>query len=151
MCFRNSCSRRSRPGGSSSIPPGFVADAECARAFPELPYATVRLGYMAADYFGADLVLATVRAEHRAFYKRIFGHQTVCEPRPYPTLAKPISLMTLHYPSERGRIVQRYPFFRSTLFERRMLFEGFSKDMGRQRRPASVWGETASNAPMVGN
>lgn len=131
-------------------PTRFVADADCARAYPELPYATVRLGYMAADYFSADLVLATVRAEHRAFYKRIFGHHTVCEPRPYPTLAKPISLMTLHYPSERARIVQRYPFFRSTLFERRMLFERFEPTADR-RRGNDAWDSRAAGLPMIGN
>lgn len=104
-------------------PTRFVADANCARNFTELPYVTLRLGYMAAEYFSADLVLATVRAEHQAFYKRVFGHRPVAPPRPYLTLIKPLSLMMLHYPSARDRIVERYPFFRSTLFERRMLFE----------------------------
>lgn len=104
-------------------PTRFVADAECARRWPELPYLTVRLGYLAAEYFGADIVLATVRAEHQAFYKRVFGHRVACPPRPYPTLTKPISLMTLDYPAAREQIVRRHPFFRSTLFERRMLFE----------------------------
>ena len=104
-------------------PTRFVADAECARLYPELPYLTVRLGYLAAEYFNADFVLATVRAEHQAFYKRVFGHKVVCPPRPYPTLTKPISLMSLDYPAARDTIVRRHPFFRSTLFERRMLFE----------------------------
>jgi hypothetical protein len=104
-------------------PTRFVADATCARRYPELPYATVRLGYLAAEYFRADYVLATVRSEHQAFYRRIFGHKVACPPRPYPTLDKPISLMNLHYPPARLQILARYPFFRSTVFERRMLFE----------------------------
>jgi hypothetical protein len=104
-------------------PTRFVADGVCAKDYPELPYVTLRLGYLAAEHFGADFVLASVRAEHQAFYKRVFGHRVVCEPRPYLTLIKPLSLMQLHYPSTRRQIVQRYPFFRSTLFERRMLFE----------------------------
>jgi hypothetical protein len=104
-------------------PTRFVADPECARLYPELPYLTVRLGYLAAEYFNADTVLATVRAEHQAFYKRVFGHKVICPPRPYPTLTKPISLMSLDYPAARETIVRRHPFFRSTLFERRMLFE----------------------------
>jgi hypothetical protein len=83
---------------------------------------------MAAEYFDADLVLATVRAEHQAFYKRVFGHRPICPPRPYLTLTKPLSLMMLNYPPARDQIVMRYPFFRSSLFERRMLFE----------RPAAV-------------
>lgn len=104
-------------------PTRFVADANCARLFTELPYVTLRLGFLAAEYFAADFVLATVRAEHQAFYKRVFGHRPVCPPRPYLTLIKPLSLMMLHFPSARERILERYPFFRSTLFERRMLFE----------------------------
>lgn len=104
-------------------PTRFVADWELARRYPELPYVTVRLGYLAAEYFEADLVLATVRTEHQAFYKRVFGHREVCPPRPYLTLTKPLSLMSLDYPAARETIVRRHPFFRSTLFERRMLFE----------------------------
>jgi hypothetical protein len=104
-------------------PTRFVADPTSARQYPELPHVTVRLGYMAAEYFKADIVLATVRAEHQAFYKRVFGHRPVCPPRPYPTLTKPISMMMLHYPTARESIIQRQPYFHSTLFERRMLFE----------------------------
>jgi hypothetical protein len=104
-------------------PTRFVADPDLARRYPELPYATVRLGHMAGEYFDADYVLATVRAEHQAFYKRVFGHRVVCPPRPYPTLTKPISLMMVHCRTMRETIISRYPFFRSSLFERRMLFE----------------------------
>ena len=84
---------------------------------------TVRLPWLASEYFNADLLLAAVRAEHQAFYKRTLGHQAVCEPRPYPKLQKPISLMSLNYREARDRVHQRYPFFRSNYFERRMLFE----------------------------
>jgi hypothetical protein len=104
-------------------PTRFVADPASARRYPELPHVTVRLGYLAAEYFKADIVLATVRAEHQAFYKRVFGHRSVCPPRPYPTLMKPISMMMLNYPTARESILQRQPYFHSTLFERRMLFE----------------------------
>lgn len=104
-------------------PTRFVVDALAARKYPPLPYLTVRLGYMAAEYFAADYVLATVRSEHQAFYRRVFGHHLACAEREYPSLTKPISLMMLHYPPERERILERYPFFHSTLFERRMLFE----------------------------
>ena len=70
-------------------------------------------------------LLAAVRAEHQAFYRRTFNHRLICEPRPYPLLAKPISLMTTQYSSVADQVHQRYPFFRSTLFERRMLFERY--------------------------
>ena len=103
-------------------PTRFVVDPAMARVYPDLPYVTVRIGHMAAEHFDADIVLATVRAEHQAFYKRVFGHTVVCEPRPYPSLTKPISLMMLDYPAERLKIVQRYPFFASSVAERVTLF-----------------------------
>jgi N-acyl-L-homoserine lactone synthetase len=104
-------------------PTRFVADRAASRLYPELPYVTVRLPWMASEYFKADVLLAAVRSEHQAFYKRLLGHQAVCAPRPYPSLQKPISLMTLDYGAARERVQRRYPFFRSTYFERRMLFE----------------------------
>jgi len=104
-------------------PTRFVVAPSIACAVPKISYATVRIGWMACEFFQADLVLASVRAEHQAFYKRMFGHQVLCNARQYPSLRKPISLMGLDYPTARERVHQRYPFFRSTYFERRMLFE----------------------------
>jgi len=83
----------------------------------------VRLPFIACEFFGADLLLATVRTEHQAFYRRVFGHELIAQARPYPTLVKPLSLMSLDYLASRDRVQQRYPFFRSTFFERRMLFD----------------------------
>jgi hypothetical protein len=103
-------------------PTRFVTDRELSRRHPELCYVTVRLAWMASEYFRANLLLATVRAEHQAFYKRVFGHRAICEPRPYPTLSKPISFMALDYPTRKNVVNARYPFFHSTHFERRMLF-----------------------------
>src|SRR3954464_9406841 len=101
----------------------FVADPDKARNFPELPYATVRLGSMAGVHFNADYGLAIVRPEHQAFYRRVFLQETWCEPRLYPGLVKPVGLMSAHLPTVREKVLARYPFLRSTAFERRMLFE----------------------------
>ena len=101
----------------------FVADETLSRLHRGLPYATLRLCMLAAEHFRADDLLAAVRVEHQAFYRRAFNHRLICEPRPYPQLAKPISLMTVHYPTAAGQLYRRYPFFRSTFLERRMLFE----------------------------
>ena len=121
----------------------FVADEALSRLHRGLPYATLRLCMLAAEHFHADDLLAAVRVEHQAFYRRAFNHRLICEPRPYPQLAKPISLMTVHYPTAAGQLYRRYPFFRSTLFERRMLFERnpavahqpSSQPQGIRRRP----------------
>ena len=104
-------------------PNRFVTDPDATRAFPELPYLTVRLGFVACEYFNADIGAATPRLEHEAFYKRVFRMDRATGPRIFPTLTKAHSLMAIHYPSVRSKILTRYPFFRSTFFERRMLFE----------------------------
>src|SRR5262249_10965274 len=62
-------------------PNRFVADPIRAKRFPELPYVTVRLGYVACAYFDAHIGTATVRKEHQAFYRRVFLQDALCEPR----------------------------------------------------------------------
>jgi N-acyl-L-homoserine lactone synthetase len=106
-------------------PTRFVTSRRFSRGNFGLTYATCRIAWLAAAYFGAEHLLAAVRAEHQAFYRRTFNHRVICEPRPYPLLAKPISLMTVEYSGVADQVHQRYPFFRSTLFERRMLFERY--------------------------
>jgi hypothetical protein len=104
-------------------PNRFVADPERRTKYPELPYLTVRLAYVACTHFRADIGTATVRKEHQAFYRRVFLHKALCPPRPYPTLTKPLCLMVVDYPTMCEKVFHRYPFFRSSAFERRMLFE----------------------------
>jgi len=101
----------------------FVTDEKFSKLYRGLPYATLRPSWLAGRYFGADHSLAAVRAEHQSFYRRVFNHRLIAPPRPYPHLAKPICLMTIQYQTAAEQVQRRYPFFRSTLFERRMLFE----------------------------
>ena len=103
-------------------PTRFVADSERAKTFPELPYVTVRLGYIACGHFNADIGLANVRPEHRAFYRKVFLQEPWGEPKLYPGLIKPVGLVAAHYPSIREKVFQRFPYMRSSAFERRMLF-----------------------------
>ncbi|RYB01556.1 hypothetical protein D3272_25535 [Lichenibacterium ramalinae] len=102
----------------------FVVDFDASRSHPKLPYVTVRLVYMAGAWFQADVVLAAVRTEHQAFYRRLSGHREVCPARPYPMLAKPISLMALNYKEERARLERRHGFIASSHEERRAFFQG---------------------------
>jgi hypothetical protein len=104
-------------------PTRFVADPDREARCPELPYMTLRLAYIACEYFDADIGLASVRAEHQAFYRRVFLHKSISQPRDYPSLTKPICLMAVDYPAMRERVFERYPYFRSSFFERRKLFE----------------------------
>ena len=112
----------------------FVADPEKARNFPELPYVTVRLGSMAGVHFNADYGLAIVRPEHQAFYRRVFLHETWCEPRLFPGLVKPVGLMAAHLPTVRDKVLARYPFLRSSAFERRILFDRGASALRRPMR-----------------
>ena len=105
-------------------PARFVADPEKAQRFPELPYLTVRLAYLACEHFNADTGLAMVRADHQTFYRRIFLSETITEPRPFPGWdTKKVVLMASDFPNVREKILARFPIMRSSAFERRMLFD----------------------------
>jgi hypothetical protein len=110
-------------------PTRFVAHPVLARGYPELPYITVRLGFLASEYFRADLGLASVRVEHQAFYKRLFLMNPLCEPRRFPNLAPLFSLMGVNYPSVKERIIQRYPFMQSTAAELDDLYGRGDRDL----------------------
>jgi N-acyl-L-homoserine lactone synthetase len=108
-------------------PNRFVAKYQSARQYPELPYITVRAGFMAAVHFGAQLMTMTVRAEHQAFYRRHFFANIVCPPRPYPLLRKPISLMFMDFAQARQRALELHPYWRSSAEERERLFVAHSR------------------------
>jgi hypothetical protein len=110
-------------------PSRFVADPEKAKRFPELPYLTLRLAYLACEYFNADTGLALVRAEHQSFYRRVFLHEAITEPRSTPGLIIKVALMASDFRSLQERVMNRFPIMRSSAFERRMLF-----DRGNQRK-----------------
>jgi hypothetical protein len=101
----------------------FVADQCLSELNRELPYATLRICILAAEYFNADYVIAAATAQHQAFYRRAFNYLPVSQPRPDAYLAAPVRLMMLHYPTAADELYRRYPFFRSTPAERRKLFE----------------------------
>lgn len=96
---------------------------EKARQFPEIPYLTVRLAYMACEHFGADTGLALVRAEHQAFYRRVFLSEVIADPRSFPGFLPKVALMASDYRAVRDRVMTRFPIMRSSAFERRVLFQ----------------------------
>jgi hypothetical protein len=99
-----------------------VADGTLARLYRELPYATHRLGVLAAEHFNADLLVVAAEPGHRAFYQRAFNYRPRSEPGPNPRFAQPATLMMLNFPPAAAKLKQRYPFFRSTCGERNRLF-----------------------------
>jgi hypothetical protein len=120
-----------------------------ARAYSQtfsqlMPFMTIRMTWLAAEYFGADLYIAAVRKEHQAFYKRVFDGEVVCDPRPYNQLIKPLSLMTCDYRAQRDSVHHRYPIFRSSEFERRML-------IGQQAAVSPRIGEARPDGAALGS
>ena len=85
-----------------------------------------------------------MRAEHRAFYRRVFLQEPLSEPRLFPGLLKPVALMAADYPAIRERVFQRFPLMRSSSFERRMLFQ-----RSVERQSAAVQVGTFERASMV--
>lgn len=104
-------------------PTRFVADHAASRRHPELPYLTLRLPWMAMEHFEADYMLAAVRPEHEAFYRRLWGNAVWAPARAYPGLSKPVSLTVLDFATAREPVLRRYPFFASEPHERERLFD----------------------------
>ena len=61
-------------------------------------------------------------AEHQAFYRRVFLHETIAEPRPFPNALAKVALMASDFRAVREKVLDRFPIMRSSAFERRMLF-----------------------------
>jgi hypothetical protein len=104
-------------------PVRFAAEPEKARRFPELPYVTLRLAYLACQHFNADTGLALVRTEHQAFYRRVFMHDVIAAPRSFPGFLPKVALMASDFHARREQVLARFPIMRSSALERRTLFE----------------------------
>ena len=99
-----------------------AAKFSLASTHPELAYVIMRPAYMAAEHFEADFAVATPRAEHISFYKRVFGAALWCPPRHYPEITAKIACMAADYREVRKIIESHYPFFKSDHAERKALF-----------------------------
>ena len=99
----------------------FVTDKVLSQELTGLPHMALRLCWQAVEFVKADHFLAAVRPEHQAFYRRTFGHRLICPARTYPLLKTPICLMSVRYADAVDGVYRRYPFYRTTAFERRML------------------------------
>ena len=88
---------------------------------------------IACGHFNADIGLANVRPEHRAFYRKVFLQEPLGEPRlfPGPDQAGRADGRAI-IPTIRDQVFQRFPFMRSSAFERRMLFERSRRALARR-------------------
>lgn len=118
--------------GATFIDPSrFAADPEWSRIYPQIPYVTLRLAGMACFHFEAPYCLSTIRPEHGGFYKRIYQSEQIGELRAYPGLNYQVVLFRADVNAIRQRSLTRFPFFRSSELEQRLLFD------------APTFGETA--------
>ncbi len=128
-------------------PVRFAADPEIMREYPALPYLTLRIATMATDYFEADYCLSVIKPNHRAFYKRIFNSHPLVEPRFFPKYDSNIELHASNAHTELQKIYDRFPFFNSEAFERRMMFAP-RKDLGLPAltvRPTARYAQARAN------
>lgn len=100
----------------------FASDPEWARHYPQLPYVTLRLAGMACLHFNVPYGLSTVREDHAGFYKRIYRSECISGPRAYPGVLTRVVLYRTDAHTDKEAFFARFPFFRSTPMERRMLF-----------------------------
>ncbi len=103
-------------------PVRFAADPDIMREYPALPYLTLRVATMATDYFNTDYCLSVIKPNHRAFYKRIFNSLPLVEPRYFEKYTSNIELHASDAHVELQKIYDRFPFFNSQPFERRLMF-----------------------------
>lgn len=111
-----------REGKTLIDPTRFVVDADASRKYPGLAHATLRIPFLASEYFNSDIALASVRSEHMPFYRKTLRYTASCEPRPYLQLTKPLGLMIANFNLEKGSVIKKYPFFDPHLTEMEILF-----------------------------
>lgn len=109
--------------GDTFVCPGrFASDPDWTRVYPQLPYVTLRLATMACLHFRVPYGLSTVREDHAGFYRRVYPSERISEPRPYPGVFNKVVLYRINTMANRESYFRRFPFFRSTALEQRMLF-----------------------------
>ncbi|MEW9805491.1 N-acyl amino acid synthase FeeM domain-containing protein [Mesorhizobium marinum] len=109
-------------GDTFICPSRFASDPEWTRVYPQLPYVVLRLAPMACFHFRAPYGLSTVREDHAGFYKRIYHSEQISEPRSYPGVYNRVILFRTDANKDRESQLKRFPFFKSTPMEQRMLF-----------------------------
>lgn len=110
--------------GQTFIDPSrFAADPDWSKVYPQIPYITLRLAGMACCHYEVPYCLSTIRPDHAGFYRRIYGSSMIGELRDYPGLNYQVVLYQADVNAIKLRSFARFPFFRSTAMEQRLLFD----------------------------
>ena len=89
----------------------FVIDPFARKQRVPLNFLVLRIPFLATVFYDIDLALAAVRPEHAPFYRRYLGYELAIEPRSYPSLKKPIQLLTANVREQRKAVLARTPVF----------------------------------------
>jgi hypothetical protein len=110
--------------GMSLIDPvRLAADPEIWSEMPAIPYLTLRIATMATDYFQTDRCVQMVKPAHSAFYKRVFDADFVASPKSnHGKFIIDLMLLATNVKETLPSLYQRFPFFKSEPYERRMMF-----------------------------
>ena len=109
--------------GETFVCPGrFASDPDWTRVYPHLPFVTLRLATMGCFHFRVPYGLSTVREDHSGFYARVYPSKRISEPRAYPGVFNKVVLYKIDTMANRPQYLARFPFFRSTAMEQRLLF-----------------------------
>lgn len=99
-----------------------AVDRDAARACPELVYIVLRVPFIAAFHFEADLMTATVRPQHQAFFRRLGNLKSHDSGQRSAFHEAPSQLMTARFRLEMDEVLRNYPFFMPQYVERVTLF-----------------------------
>jgi hypothetical protein len=109
--------------GESFVNPSLLAaDPDLAQIGRFLPFVTLRIGIAASHWFESTHCIVLIRKEHTAFYHRVFAADQIGEPMTYPPFTVPVMLYGMDCETSLETVYQRFPFFRSTPLEQRLLF-----------------------------
>jgi len=109
--------------GDTFVCPGrFASDPDWTRVYPHLPFVTLRIATMACFHFDVPYGLSTVREDHSGFYRRMYPSERISEPRAYPGVFNRVVLHRINTRENQEQYFERFPFFKSTPMERRLLF-----------------------------
>ncbi len=115
---------RLKEGDSFVEPSRFAVDPEISSLYPQIPYVTQRIPWMACFYFNATCGISMIREDHVAFYRRFYKSKQIGSARDYGGV---INCKALLYEVDIQAIKlathSRFPFFKSTKMEQRLLFD----------------------------
>lgn len=103
-------------------PNRLTVDPIAQREEPDVHMLLMRVAMTAAIHHAAEIVTATIRPSHKAFYARWLRMTWIADPRPYPPLLWSLGLMTAQFQVEKDAVLDRADFLRPASDEAARLF-----------------------------